>query len=200
VIQAALCDATFFPLHDRKDPPNATYNVYRTKDDKWFLMVTEPNRWPALVQAIDRPELLTDPRFADAAKILANSKQLAAILDEVFSAKPMAYWQEVLSQARVTFGVVQSPADVTRDPQLFENEMIVPIQGAGGNLKSTVSSPIQVRDVTKVAAKRAPELGEHNEEILRELGFSTTEIDSLRATGAVPDAKHPEEAAAATKG
>jgi crotonobetainyl-CoA:carnitine CoA-transferase CaiB-like acyl-CoA transferase len=199
VIQAALCDATFFPLHDRKNPPNATYNVYRTKDDKWFLMVTEPNRWPALVQAIDKPELLTDARFSDGAKILANSKELAAILDEVFSAKPMAYWQEVLSQARVTFGVVQSPADVTRDPQLFENEMIVPIQGAGGNLKSTVSSPIQVRNVTKVAAKRAPDLGEHNEEILRELGFNATEIDSLRATGAVPDAKHPEEAAAATK-
>jgi formyl-CoA transferase len=93
---------------------------------------------------------------------------------------------------------VQSPAEVTRDPQLFENEMIVPLQGAGGNLKSTVSSPIQVRDVTKVPAKRAPELGEHNVEILRELGFSATEIDSLRATGAVPDVKHPEEAAAAT--
>jgi len=96
----------------------------------------------------------------------------------------------------VTFGVVQSPADVIRDPQLFENEMIVPIQGAGGNLKSTVSSPIQVRDVTKVPAKRAPELGEHNEEILRELGFNATEIDSLRST-AVPDAKHLEAVGAA---
>ena len=198
MIQAALCDASFFPLHDRKNPPNATYNVYRAKDDKWFLMVTEPNRWPALLQAIDKPELLTDARFKDAPSILANSKELAAILDEVFSSKPMSYWQEALSAARVTFGVVQSPADVTRDPQLFENEMIVPIQGAGGNLKSTVSSPIQVRNVTKVPAKRAPELGEHNTEILRELGFSASEIDSLRATGAVPDTKHPEEAAAAT--
>jgi formyl-CoA transferase len=196
VIQAALCDASFFPLHDRKNPPNATYNVYRAKDDKWFLMVTEPNRWPALMQAIDRPELLTDERFSSAEKILANSKQLAAILDEVFSAKPMSYWQDVLSKARVTFGVVQSPADVTRDPQFFENEMIVPIQGAGGNLKSTVSSPIQVRDDTKVPAKRAPELGEHNEEILRELGFSASEIDSLRGT-AVPDAKHMEAVGAA---
>jgi formyl-CoA transferase len=199
VIQAALCDATFFPLHDRKNPPNATYNVYRAKDDKWFLMVTEPTRWPALLQAIDKPELLTDPRFADATKLLANSKALAAILDETFSAKPMAYWADALSKARVTFGIVQAPADVIRDPQLFENEMIVPIQGAGGNLKSTVSSPIQVRDVTKVPAKRAPELGEHNEEILRELGFSATEIDSLRTSGAVPDAKHLEAVGAAGK-
>jgi len=110
---------------------------------------------------------------------------LAAILDETFSAKPMAYWQEVLSNARVTFGVVQSPADVTRDPQLFENEMIVPIQGAGGNLTFTISSPMQVHDVTKVPARRAPEIGEHNEEVLRELGFDAKEIDGLRASGAI---------------
>jgi formyl-CoA transferase len=199
VIQAALSDASFFPLHDRKNPPNATYNVYRAKDDIWFLMVTEPKRWPGLVMAIDKPELLTDARFSDATKLLANSKELAAILDEAFGAKPMAYWSDALSKAHVTFGIVQSPADVTKDPQVFENEMIVPLQGAGGSLKSTVSSPIQVRDVTKVPAKRAPELGEHNEEILRELGFSATEIDSLRTSGAVPDAKHLEAVGAAGK-
>ena len=199
VIQAALSDASFFPLHDRKNPPNATYNVYQAKDGIWFLMVTEPKRWPGLVMAIDKPELLTDARFSDAEKILANSKELAAILDAAFSAKPMAYWADALSKAHVTFGIVQSPADVTRDPQIFENEMIVPLQGAGGTLKSTVSSPIQVRNVTKVPAKRAPELGEHNEEILRELGFSATEIDGLRTSGAVPDAKHLEAVGAAGK-
>src|SRR4030095_7971864 len=51
-IQAALCDAKFFPLHDRKNPPNATFNVYRSSDDHWFLIVTEPDRWPALANGI----------------------------------------------------------------------------------------------------------------------------------------------------
>jgi formyl-CoA transferase len=47
---------------------------------------------------------------------------------------------------------------------------------------------MQVHDVIKVPAKRAPEIGEHNEEVLRELGFGANEIDGLRASGAVPEA------------
>ena len=60
---------------------------------------------------------------------------------------------------------------------------MVPLQGAGGNLNLTISSPIQVHGVAKVLAKRAPEIGEHNDEILEELGFGMQEIEGLRASG-----------------
>src|SRR5262249_14101397 len=141
---------------------------------------------PALANGIGRPDLLTDPRFTDAAKLAANSAQLTAILDEVFGSQPMAHWREVFDQAHIPFGVVQMPSEVINDPQLLDNDIIVPLEGAGGNLKSTISSPIQMRGVTKAPAKRAPEIGEHNEEVLKELGFSATEIDGLRASGAIP--------------
>ena len=188
-VQAALVDATFYPLHDRLNPPNATFNVYRTSDDNWFLIVVTPDHWPGLAKAIGRPDLLTDPRFADPAKQLANASQLTAILDELFATQPMAHWQEVLDQAHITFGVVQAPGAVVTDPQLRANDIVVPLQGAGGNLSSTISSPIQVHDVAKVPARRAPELGEHNEEILKQLGFDTQEIDGLRASGTVTSPK-----------
>jgi crotonobetainyl-CoA:carnitine CoA-transferase CaiB-like acyl-CoA transferase len=189
VVQAALANATFYPLHDRVKPPNATFNVYRASDDQWFLIVVTPDHWPALAKAIGRPDLLTDPRFADPAKQVANAQQLTAILDELFSSQPMAHWQEALDQAHVTFGVVQSPSDVAKDPQLMANDFVVPLEGAGGHLQFTVSSPIQVHDVSKVPARRAPELGEHNEEILKQLGFDAQEIDGLRASGAVTSPK-----------
>ena len=89
----------------------------------------------------------------------------------------------------VTFGVVRGPQEVINDPQLRANEIVVPLEGAGGKLTSTISSPIQVHGVNKVSAKRATELGEHNQEVLRQLGFSATEIDGLRASGATPNAK-----------
>jgi formyl-CoA transferase len=184
-IQGALCDAKFFPLHDRKNPPNATFNVYRAADDHWFLIVTVPDKWPALAKGIDRPDLLTDARFSDAEKQAANSGQLTAILDEVFSSQPMAHWREVFDNAHIPFGVVQTPSEVINDPQLRENNIIVPLEGAGGNLKSTISSPIQVHDVAKVPAKRGPEIGEHNEEVLKELGFDAKQIDSFRASGTI---------------
>jgi crotonobetainyl-CoA:carnitine CoA-transferase CaiB-like acyl-CoA transferase len=185
-IQAALCDATFFPLHDRKNPPNATFNVYRASDDNWFVIVTEPGKWPALATGIGRSDLLSDARFSDPAKQAANAGQLTAILDEVFGSQPMAHWREVFGQAHIPFAVVQAPGEVINDPQLRENDIVVPIEGAGEELKFTISSPLQVHDVTKVAAKRAPKIGEHNDEVLKELGFSANEIDGFRASGAIP--------------
>jgi crotonobetainyl-CoA:carnitine CoA-transferase CaiB-like acyl-CoA transferase len=188
-IQAALCQAKFYGLHDRKNPANAAMNVYRAKDDTWFVLIVTPDKLAAVAKAIGRPDLLTDPRFADPAKLTANMQQLTAILDEMFSAEPMAHWYEVFNGAHVTFGAVRGPQEVIDDPQLKANDIIVPLNGAGGKLTSTISSPLQVHGVAKVPAKRAPKIGEHNEEVLRQLGFSATEIDGLRESGAIPKAK-----------
>jgi crotonobetainyl-CoA:carnitine CoA-transferase CaiB-like acyl-CoA transferase len=189
-IQAALCGAAFFPLHDRLKPPNATLNVYRASDDTWFLIVITPDHWPALAKGIGRPDLLTDARFTDPAKQMANSGELTAILNELFATQPMSHWREVFDQAHLTFGVVHAPTEVVKDPQLRENDIVVPIEGAGEGVKFTVSSPMTVHNVPKVAARRAPEIGEHNDELLQELGFSNGEIAGFRANGAIPHAFH----------
>ncbi len=122
---------------------------------------------------------------------MVNRPQLTSILDEVFGAQPMEHWYNVFNGVHVTFGAVRDPKEVINDPQLHANNIIVPLEGAGGKLTSTISSPIQVHGVAKVSAKRAPTIGEHNEEILRQLGFSATDIDGLRASGAIPKAKAP---------
>src|SRR6201987_5287043 len=75
-IQAALAGAKFYGLHDRKQPANAAMNVYRTPDDTWFVLLVTPDKLVALVQAIDRTELLKDPRFSDPSKLLANMSEL----------------------------------------------------------------------------------------------------------------------------
>jgi crotonobetainyl-CoA:carnitine CoA-transferase CaiB-like acyl-CoA transferase len=142
-----------------------------------------------VAKAIGRADLLTDPRFSDPAKLVANMSQLTGILDEAFGSQPMAHWYEVFNGVHVTFGVVRGPQEVINDPQLRANGIVVPLEGAGGKLTSTISSPIQVHGVAKVPARRAPALGEHNDEILKQLGFGATEIDGLRASGATPKAK-----------
>src|ERR1700726_3577932 len=188
-IQAALAGAKFYGLHDRKNPANAALNVYRAADDTWFVLLVTPDKVAALAKAIGPPDLLTDARFSDPKKLVENMPQLTAILDEAFGAQPMAHWYEVFNGVHVTFGAVRGPQEVINDPQLRSNDIVVPLEGAGGKLTSTISSPIQVHGVAKVPARRAPELGEHNEEILEQLGFSTSEIDGLRASGTTPQAK-----------
>src|SRR3954462_13350699 len=188
-IQAALCDAKFFGLHDRKNPANAALNVYRAKDGTWFVLIVTPDKLAAVAKAIGRPDLLTDSRFSDPAKLTANMPQLTAILDELFGAQPMAHWYEVFNRVHVTFGAVREPEEVINDPQLRSNEIVIPLEGAGGKLAATISSPIQVHGVAKASARRAPDLGDHPEEILRELGFGGKDVDRLRASGAVSKAK-----------
>src|SRR6202140_5067167 len=175
-IQAALCEAKFFGLHDRTHPVNAAMNVYRTNDGTWFVLLVTPDKLAAVAKAIGRPDLLTDPRFSDPAKLIANMPQLTAILDEIFCAEPMAHWYKVSNGVHVTFGAVRGRQEVVNDPQLRANDIVVPLDGAGGKLTSTISSPLQVHGVTKVSAKRAPNIGEHNDEVLRQLGFSAAEI------------------------
>ena len=184
-VQGALSGAKLFGLHDRKSPPNPAMNVYKSADDHWFVILVTPDKVAALANAIGRPDLMTDPRFSDPAKAAANAADLTGILDEAFSGQPMAHWREVFEQAHITFGDVKGPSDVISDPQLRENDIVVPLEGAGGKLTSTISSPMQVHGVAKVPAKRAPELGEHTDEVLRELGFASAEIEDLRAGGVV---------------
>ncbi len=184
-IQAALCEANFFGLHDRAHPANAALNVYRASDGTWFVLIVMPDKLAAVAKAIGRTDLLTDPRFSDPAKLMANMPQLTAILDQIFSSQPMSHWYEVFNGVHVTFGAVREPKEVVNDPQLRANDIVVPLEGAGGKLTSTISSPIQVHGVTKVPAKRAPQIGEHNEEVLNELGFDAKAIDGLRASGVI---------------
>jgi formyl-CoA transferase len=183
-IQAALSGAKFYGLHDRKNPANAALNVYQAADGTWFVLLVTPDKVQAVVKAIGRADLLTDPRFSPE-NLVANMPQLTAILDEVFGAQPIAHWYEVFNGVHATFGPVRGPEEVVNDPQLRANDIVVPLEGAGDKLTSTISSPIQVHGVNKVTAKRGPELGEHNEEILQELGFDAKQIDSFLASGVV---------------
>ena len=193
-IQAALGGAKFLPLHDRTHPANAALNIYRTSDDTWFMLVVTPDKVKAVAEAIGRPDLLTDSRFTDPKNLAANMPALTAILDEVFATKPMAHWYEVFNGVHVIFGAVRGPEEVIHDPQLKANDIVVPLEGAGPNLQFTISSPFQVKDVEKAPAKRAPEIGEHNQQILEELGFDSKQIGSFAAEGVLTGKKAAVEA------
>ncbi|HEX6649982.1 MAG TPA: CoA transferase [Pyrinomonadaceae bacterium] len=189
-IQGALSGAKFPAPHDRKNPASAATNVYQANDGTWFVLIVTPDKLQAVAQAIGRPDLVTDPRFSDPKKLMENMPQLTAILDEIFGAQPMQHWYDVFSGIHVTFGAVRGPQEVINDPQLRVNDIVVPIEGAGDSITMTVNSPFQIKDVEKTRARRAPELGEHNQEILQELGFDPMQIDSFVTSGVL--GKHKE--------
>jgi crotonobetainyl-CoA:carnitine CoA-transferase CaiB-like acyl-CoA transferase len=112
--------------------------VYRASDDTWFVLIVTPDKLAAVANAIGRADLLTDPRFTDPGKLMQNMPQLAEILDQVFSAQPMTHWYQVFNGVHVTFGAVRGPLEVIEDPQLRLNDIVVPLDGAGGKLGTTI--------------------------------------------------------------
>src|SRR3954471_16608859 len=192
-VAGALAGGRSYGLHNPTAPTNPLINPYRTSDGRWFMLVASPPHWPGLASAIGHPELLDDPRFADARGIAEHSAALTELLDATFPSQSLAHWSRVLDGAPITYGVIQTPEEVAADPQLRANDMVVPLDGVA-ELAETVSSPITVRGTSKTRATRAPELGEHNDAVLTELGFSGAEIARLRTAGAISGATTQEAA------
>ena len=188
-IQAALDGAEVAgAVGNREKPHNALANTYSTSDGRWLLLafVAEDKDWPGLVKVLERPDLLADARFKDAAHRHASAIELEQVLQMEFQKQPLSYWREALDQAHVTFGVVQTISEIAKDPQLIANDVIRAIEGANEDSgKFTIDSPIKVLNEDKVKPRPAPRLGQHSIEILQEMGYKLADILLLAQEGAI---------------
>jgi formyl-CoA transferase len=182
---------------DRVHPANALTNVYRTADNRWLLLafVNEDKEFPLFLHAIGHPEAAADPRFKEAATRLANRDEIVRLLDAEFAKRSLAEWRELFASANLTYGVAQTFAEVAGDPQFTANNILVSIDDGSGQSRLTIDSPVHLDQETKVAPRRAPDIGEHTEQILKELGFDTGAIANLLAAGAIAPAANERQAA-----
>jgi crotonobetainyl-CoA:carnitine CoA-transferase CaiB-like acyl-CoA transferase len=187
-IQAALCGAPAFQPVAHATTPNALVTPYQTADERHFYLalIQEDGEWPRLLEAIERRDLGDDPRFATLAERRRNAADLVVILDDVFRTAPLAAWRERLDRHKITFGVITRSDEAPADPQMRANHLFREVEGGGGRL--VVDSPIWLRGVEKTPARRAPDIGEHGRDVLRELGYDQARIAELVAAGVVRDA------------
>lgn len=175
-----------FPVRRRTEVPNPLYNSYSTADGRrFFLLGLQPDRhWPAVAAAVGRPDLVGDPRFATGGDRAMNGAALVALLDEVFGARDLAHWAEVLDAHGVWWAPVQGPADIPEDPQAVASGAFVEVPTGEGSTPM-VASPVDFSGTPWSVGRRTPEAGEHTEEVLLELGLDWPAITELRATGAL---------------
>jgi crotonobetainyl-CoA:carnitine CoA-transferase CaiB-like acyl-CoA transferase len=191
LVSAALANAKPYELPDRAKPVNAMTNAYQSGDGRWMMLAARQSTWPIVAKAIGRSDLLEDPRFGDAKAISQHAAELAELLDAEFRSQPLVHWKEALDAARIPYGVVQTPEEAAVDPQLRAAGIVVPIEGAR-DLEYTVNNPITLRGLDRVPSRRAPEHGEHNDDVLAQLGFSVAEIAQLREQKVIPVAAEQE--------
>jgi len=186
LLQAVLCGATPFRTMKQSEAPNALINQYRTRDGRWLLLalVQEAKDWGALCRAIDRADLVDDPRFATPESRREHAKSLIPLLDAAFASRDFAEWRKVLDEHAVTFGTVGRLADIPDDPQVVANRMLVEMEDAPLPGLRVVDSPIRIEGATKRPPRPAAAIGQHTREVLASLGYGTERIEALLASGA----------------
>jgi len=185
-IQSALIGLPA-PKHDRTKARNPIWNTYRTKDDRWLWlsMLQSDNHWPDFCRAIGKPGLENDPRFNTMETREQNCEELVRILDETFSTKNTEEWERFLRKNNCIYARVQTPLEVTTDPQAVANDffadMVHPI---GGEMK-LVTTPINFHQNPASIRTHAPEIGQHTEETLLGLDYSWDNIVELKEQGVI---------------
>jgi len=159
---------------------------YETKDGRVlaFTCLQPAKYWPPLCEAVGRPELVTDPRFADYQSLMGNSDAAVAILTEVFASATLAEWRERLEEFMGQWAVVQDTLEAAADPQSVANGYIQECHTSTGTPFKLVAAPVQF-DEAPPAAGRAPEFNEHGDRILAGLGLDEEAIIDLKIRGVV---------------
>lgn len=166
-------------------PMLVPYRLYQARDRAFNVGVGTDTLWKRFCRAIGLPELIDDPRFAINADRVSNREQLEPILDDHFAHRNAADWLARLQAERIPCGPVNTLPDILSDEHFLERKGLIKMDHPTVGTFEMLSNPLHFSDTPPVYDRHPPLLGEHSDEILRELGFSTNDIRGMRTAGAV---------------
>jgi crotonobetainyl-CoA:carnitine CoA-transferase CaiB-like acyl-CoA transferase len=186
-----LCLRLGIPVvtYDRHHAVNPIIDCYKAGDGKWFwlLLLQADRHWGDLCAAAGRKDLMADERFNDILQRRINAPALVEELDAVFATKTMAEWGEIFRQHNVWFAPVNWPHEVLNDPVVEASGAFVDVPaGDGADPLRMVSTPADFSETRWAPTGPPPELGQHTEEVLLELGYDWDRIIALKDSGAIP--------------
>lgn len=182
---AALNSAQWQPRPPRRQSLNALGAPYECRDGRFLLLgiLNEERHWPVLCKCLGLEHLTSDPRYLTKSERLANSSALFEQLQATFFEQNRDHWQAALHDGGIVFEVVATASDFASDQQAEQNG--VHIEFADAPALRTISTPFSVDTIQKVAVTLPPTPGQHTNELLIEAGFTSTEIEAMRACGTI---------------
>ena len=185
IAQGVFAEADF-TLYHQLSSHLFTRLLYEAADGRWlqFSMVRTDEEVDLLFTAIGRPDLLLDPRFVTADLRVEHGNLLVKEMRAALITETAAHWMQVLADAGVPVALVGRVDELKSDPQVIANDMaITPTSEVG--MPSVISHPLNIEGLATRSAGRAPDLGEHSEAILAELGYTATDIARAKEQGVI---------------
>lgn len=186
VIAAKLFGFSKIPQGDRTKSPNPGVGTYRTADDRFIslILLQSDKHWADLVARLGVPDMATDPRFADATARRENAEACIARLDEAFGSRPLAHWKEALDTFDGVWSPFQTLDELYDDVQVQANGYLPTMTAGNGQDVALVANPAQF-DEEPVRVQRAPEHGEHTEQVLLDAGYGWDQLAAMKESRAI---------------
>ena len=167
---------------DRKSAHNPLFNSYCTRDGKWvFLAMLQSDPfWVPFCRAIGRPELEDSPKFNSLMAREQNRDELCHLIDEVMASADLKEWETRFVEHDIIYARILSPAEIVTDPHALVNDFFVEVEHPSGGRVKVVASPVKFGKTPATVRSVAPEVGQHTEEVLLELGYSWEDIGRLK--------------------
>ncbi len=166
-------------------PSLVPYQSFQASDGYFILGVANQGLWERFCQGIGRPDLMEDARFKTNDDRVANRAECVAALNAIFKSRTVAEWVETIEQCGVPCGPINRVDDVVHDAQVNARNMIAQMEHPNVPELRVPNSPLKLAETPPVINRPPPLLGQHNQEVLEELGYSQEDIASLQAQGVI---------------
>jgi crotonobetainyl-CoA:carnitine CoA-transferase CaiB-like acyl-CoA transferase len=174
------------PKFNLEEMPNPAASIYKTKDDRFiaFVLLQSDRFWADFCTRLDRADLITDERYANAGVRFQNRADCIIELRKTFGSKDLSHWEKAFAGFEGVWDVMRTAHEVHSDPQAIENGYLPKATNTSDIEFALAASPVQF-DETPLELDRAPEHGEHTDALLAELGFSEDEIIQFKIDSVV---------------
>jgi formyl-CoA transferase len=166
-------------------PTSMPTSAYTTADGHMNVAATGTKMWQRVCEAIGRPELFEHPDFKTAEARAKNRTSLNEALNAGFKAKKSAEWVEILNKGGVPCGPIYRMDEVFADPQVKHVQAAAEVTHKKLGKLRLINQPVKLSRTPAKLVAATPERGEHTQEVLAELGFSSQDIDKFKAEGIV---------------